>query len=695
LHSKITIRYCTRIFQCVAMKLVAVVLVAVSLGSVLSVQAADASPIEKVVQMLSDLEAKILGEGSDAQKVYDEYSEFCEDRSRNVGFEIQTGKAEVKDLKATIEKETATAGALTAKIEELASAISVDEADLKSATEIRAKEQASFQAEEKELLEVIDTLERAIQIVHKEMSGGASMMQLKSAGSVAQALSIMVEAASLNTESASKLTAFLQDSQEDEDVGAPAGAVYESHSGGIVETLQDLFEKAESQLEKARSAETKNVQAYQMLAQSLKDEIKYGTKDMDKAKKNLAASAEAKATAQGDLAVTSKDLAEDVETLATLHSDCMKAAEEFEAETTSRGEELKALATAKKVISETTSGAADLSYSFFQVARSTLSSRADLANFEAVRFVRELAQKHHSAALAQLASKMAQAMRSKSQNGEDPFSKVKGLIRSMIEKLLQEAEADATEKAFCDKEMAETEEKKADKESDIEKLSTQIDSMSAKSSKLKQEVAELEKELAALAKSQAEMDKLRSDEKAAFEANSAEMEEGIKGVKMALKVLSEYYAKSDKSHESAQGAGEGIIGLLEVVESDFTKGLAEMTAAEESAAAEYDKLTKENEISNAIKSQDVKYKTKEAKGLDKSIAETSADRATVQEELDATNEYYSGIKARCVAKAESYADRKQHREAEIAGLKEALSILNGEAMLLQQSTKRGLRGRKA
>jgi len=677
------------------MKVVAVLFVVVSLASVWSTHSTDATPIEKVVQMLGDLETKIIGEGVDAIKVYNEYSEFCEDRSKNVGFEIRTGKAEVKDLKATIEQETATASSLTAKIEDLASAISVDEADLKAANEIRAKEQASFEAEEKELLEVSDTLERAIRIVQKEMSGGASMMQLKSAGSVAEALSIMVEAASLNTESASKLTAFLQNSQEDEDVGAPAGTVYESHSGGIVGTLQDLFEKAESQLEKARAMETRNIQAYQMLAQSLKDEVKYATKDMAKAKKNLGASAEAKASAEGDLAVTSKDLAEDVQTLATLHSDCMKAAEEFSAETASRGEELKALAAAKKVIQETTSGAADLSYSFFQVSRSTLSSGADLANFEAVRFVRELAQKHHSAALAQLASKMAQAMRSKSQDGEDPFTKVKGLIRSMIEKLLQEAEADATEKAFCDKAMAETEEKKADKEAEIEKLSTQIDSMSAKFSKLKEEVAELEKELAALARSQAEMNKLRSEEKAAFEANSAEMEQGIEGVKLALKVLTEYYAKSDKSHESAEGAGTGIIGLLEIVESDFTKGLAEMTAAEESAAAEYDQLTKENEISKAMKSQDVKYKTKDAKGLDKSTAEASADRATVQEELDATLEYYSGIKARCVAKAESYADRKQHREAEIAGLKEALSILNGEAMLLQQSTKRGLRGRKA
>merc|ERR1719440_1839014 len=183
--------------------------------------------------------------------------------------------------------------------------------------------------------------------------------------------------------------------------------------------------------------------------------------------------------------------------------------------------------------------------------------------------------------------------------------------------------------------------------------------MAAKSGKLKEEVAELEKELAALAKSQAEMDKLRSEEKAAFDENSAEMQKGIDGVKLALKVLNEYYAQEGKAHGAADGAGGGIIGLLEVVESDFTKGLAEMTATEQSAVSDYNRLSKENEISKAMKTQDVKYKTKDSKGLDKDIAETSADRATVQEELDAVNDYYKGIKARCVAKAESYSVRKQ------------------------------------
>merc|ERR1719310_1640790 len=132
-------------------------------------------------------------------------------------------------------------------------------------------------------------------------------------------------------------------------------------------------------------------------------------------------------------------------------------------------------------------------------------------DYEAARFVRDLAQKQKSPAMAQLASRMLSAMRSG--HGADIFAKVKGLIQDMIEKLQAEAEADATEKAFCDKEMAETEAKKSDKEDAIAKLSTQIDSMTAKSAKLKEEVATLQKELSALAKAQAEMDKLRAEEK--------------------------------------------------------------------------------------------------------------------------------------------------------------------------------------
>jgi len=646
--------------------------------------------------MISDLQAKVIKEGEDAQKEYDEYAEWCEDRSTQLGFEIKTGKAEVAELKATIEEETASSAALETKIEELSNDIKTDEADLDAATKIREKEAADFSAEEKELTTVIDMLERATSILSKEMAkSGASMLQLKSASSITEALSVMVQASVLSSADASRLTALVQTEQGDSDseMGAPAAQVYEGHSDGIIGTLEGLTEKAEGQLDKARKAESTAVQNYQMLKQSLTDEIKFANKDMDKAKKGLAESQEKKAGAEGDLEVTSKDLDEDIKTKSTLHQDCMNGAEEFELSTKSRGEELNALATAKKIIKESTGGAAGQSYGLNQMSFLQVASGADLAKFEAVRFVRDLARKSKAPALAQLASRMESAMRLGA-GEKDPFAKVKNLITDMIATLESEAEEDASQKAYCDKEMSETNAKKDELTAESDKLSTKIAQDKAASTKLKEEVATLQKELADMAKAKADADKLRAEEKATFEKNSAEMKLGIEGVKKALSVLKEYYAKDD-SHGAAEGAGSGIIGLLEVAESDFTKGLTEMTAAEETAAADYEAYSKEDEIATVTKQKDVEYKTKEAAGLDKNVAELSTDLQAVTDELSAVLEALDKLKEMCVAKAEPYAERKARRESEIAGLKEALQILEGEAALLQKSVRHTLRGARA
>merc|ERR1719215_1487278 len=529
-------------------------------------------------------------------------------------------------------------------------------------------------------------------------TGSASMMQLKNANNIAQVLDTLVQGASISSEDASRLTALIQSSQQDadEDVGAPAATVYKGQSGGIIQTLTDLLEKAQGQLADARNTETKNVHNFELMAQGLKDEIKFGNKEIAEAKKALAGSGEKKAAAEGDLAATSKTKKEDVSTLADLHQSCLTHAQNYEAETKSRGEELHAIAEAKKVISSETVGAEGATYGLNQVSfaqRSKLSSRTDLANFEALRLVRKLAQKDHSSALAQLASRMSSAMHASSSTGDDVFGKVKGLIADMIERLEAEAEADATHKAFCDKEIAESNQKKADKQQEIAKLQTQIDQMSARSAQLKSEVAALQKGLAELAASQAEMDKLRKEENAAFLKNKADMEQGLEGIKLALRVLNDYYAKDDKAHASADGAGHGIIGLLEVIESDFSQALAEFTSVEETSANEYDRQSKANEIEKTTKTQDVRYKNKEAGDLDASVSEASSDRSGVETELAAVQEYLDSLAAQCITtggnmgteghNAESYEQRVARRSSEIAGLKEALNILSGEASFVQ------------
>merc|ERR1719453_1333696 len=142
--------------------------------------------------------------------------------------------------------------------------------------------------------------------------------------------------------------------------------------------------------------------------------------------------------------------------------------------------------------------------------------------------------------------------------------------------------------------------------------------------------------------------------------------------------------------KTPEGAASGIIGILEVVESDFARGLAETKTNEEMAQEQYDKTTQENKVTKATKEKDVEYKTKERASLEKKVSEAKTDLEGTQTELDAVLEYYDKLKDQCIAKPETYEDRKARREAEIAGLKEALSILEGESFL-QVDTSRSLR----
>merc|ERR1719482_589827 len=152
------------------------------------------------------------------------------------------------------------------------------------------------------------------------------------------------------------------------------------------------------------------------------------------------------------------------------------------------------------------------------------------------------------------------------------------------------------------------------------------------------------------------MDKLRNEEKTTFTANEAETSKGLDGIKLALKTLRDYYAKAADASGS-DGAAGGIVSLLEVCESDFTKSLAEMRATEEAAVAEYEEQTKQNAVTKMTKEKDLEYKTKESVELDKAASDMSSDRDGVQAELDAVLEYLGKINDRCIAKAESYADR--------------------------------------
>jgi len=679
--------------------------------------AEESNPLGKVFELMGALEAKIIKEGEAEAKAFKEFFEWCDSASQNLNNDIKTAKKSQEKLTAKISELTSDIQVGDSKIEELSAAISKNDADLQDATGIRNKEHADFVASEKELVETVDTLDRAISIISTEMAKNpAALAQIdtSSMDSLVSSLSTVVDAAGLASKDQKMLVALVQSQQgeADSEAGAPAAATYKSQSGGIVDVLEDLKEKAEAELADARKAESNAKHNYEMMKQSLEDQIAADTKDMNEEKAAKEAAAEGKATAEGDLATTVKELKGAEEELSTANTNCMTTAADHEATVAARTEELKVIATAEKILKESTSGAVDQTYSLLQVASgSQMKTRADLANSEVITLVKKLAKEHHSAALAQLASRIAVVARYGSRDGADPFAKVKGLITDMITKLEKEAEAEATEKAYCDEQMAKTEAKKSELDDTIAKLTNKIDRAAARSASLKDEVAELEAELAALAKSQAEMDKIRSEEKANFDVAKAELTQGLTGVRKALGVLRDYYGGAaalvqedatfdaamkqpavPQQHEKAGGAGGSIINILEVCESDFANNLSKEETEEADAVSEYEKTTQENKVTKTTKTQDAKYKSAEATALDKEITELSGDRDTSNTELSAVMEYYGKIKERCIAKPETYEERKARREAEIEGLKEALSILESEAAFMQKGRK-GHKGR--
>merc|ERR1719420_2385851 len=184
------------------------------------------NPIQKVLQLLSELEQKVIKDGEAEQKAYEEYTDWCGTGATDKKFEIKTAKAEIEDLEASISKAESVIEEPTSKIADLVSSISTDEADLTAATEIREKENGEFVTAEAELVDALDTLDRAIGIIEKNMKGSALMqtkVNMKDVSGVVNALKAVIDAASLNVHDKKTLLGLAQSSDADGDDDSDMG----------------------------------------------------------------------------------------------------------------------------------------------------------------------------------------------------------------------------------------------------------------------------------------------------------------------------------------------------------------------------------------------------------------------------------------------------------------------------------------
>merc|ERR1719473_539444 len=407
----------------------------------------------------------------------------------------------------------------------------------------------------------------------------------------------------------------------------------------------------------------------------MESQVSTAKKEKDESTKKSAAAAEEGAQAEKDLGIEKKGLAEDETYLRDLKRDCQTRASEFEVEYKDNKAELAALGKAKAILLKKF---ASLVQTGAQTAvRSRDADAEDDAKARALRSIAQLGKKLHKTALVALAYRAA----------EDPFGKIRGMIEDMIAKLLQEAADEATQKAFCDKEIGESTAAKTDKEGKLEKVNARLDKASASTATLTEEVTKLSKEVAENDAALAAATEVRQKEKAAFMVVEKDLSESQEACAAATQVLREYYEGASllqvgsETSADAQGDGSGILGVLEVAESDFATQLAEVRTVESTSQSEYDKMMQEGKTLKLTKEMEVKGKKSEVASLKTTITDLSSDKEGLTGELDAVLAYLDKLKPQCETKVPTYAERKAAREQEIEGLKTALEILEAPALL--------------
>jgi DNA repair exonuclease SbcCD ATPase subunit len=653
------------------------------------VGASAVSPVQKVIQLLDELKGKVEADFAAEEKAMEEYTAWCDEESNTKEDAITSSKRTIGDLEATIEDAEGTIMSLTSTVEELTQKISASEADLASATDIRKKENADFTAAEKELVDTVDGLERATTVLKRNMGfvqGGGAKKEL---ALLASSLSKVIEASWVNEHQRSVVKSLLQSQDSDEDLSLqPQASVqaFSSSSGGIVDTLVDMQEKAEESLSSTRKDEMEAAHAYAMLKQTMEDAIRVAKKQLSDATLQKSTTEEELHAAGEELAATKKVLADDTKYLEELKQSCSAKASEWAIRQKDADEETAAIMKAKEILS---SGMKV----FLQTSTRTHTKDEDAGEIQTretvVNLLKNLAKKYRTYGLMQL-STSAQS---------DPFGKVRGLIESMIGKLTQEAAEEADQKSFCDEEIGESKAKQAELTGKLDKMNARISKAVATKAKLTEDIKVLEEEVAEIDAGQAEATKIRSEEHEDYLVSSKDLKDSAEAVAKATAVLTEYYSSASfvQSKQAPEFASKKtdiastITSMLEVAESDLSKLLAETEAAESSAAAAYEKLTDENTITKTTKQTDAKGKEAEVKSIDVALSNYKEDKSSLSDELDAVLAYLDKLKPQCETKVMSYAERKAKREQEIAGLKEALTVLGGEALLQVKSTLRGAR----
>jgi len=650
-----------------------------------SVQGAQVTPMEKVVTLLKDLSAKVTAEGAKEAAQYDKFACFCKEQADEKLYSIEKSDAKIADLKAEIKMLNAAIAKLNGEISDLSKQISKLEGEIKTKTAKRNKEHDAYQVKATDMNEAIDACGAAIAALRDSkgaMSGAktSNLVQL-----------VKAKAAKVN--------------------GAPK---FQYQSNDIIATIEDLQATFKSMKKDLDIAEFDVNSAFEKNKLALSNEQKFAEKDRAEKEAIVEAKTEDLEAAKTDRDDEQADRDADQKFMDDLTAECEGKATQFDARSSTRADELTALS---KATAELESGAAPnmeankklvglaqksvklgKAVSFVQISNVQHQQSGKEAALQRVRsFLNGMAERTGSSVISSLAARV--------QVAEDHFVKVRGLIKDLIAKLKADAKSEATQKGICDTGMAKAISDRDEANAKIEVANAKITTLTAKQNSLEDEVDTLNGQISDLKKALLEATELRDDAKAENTKAMSMTEAGADSVKLALGLLNGFYKNAfmqtakytpprgdrdgntvgdlapevfgnDDSYHGSQSESKGIVGILEVILSDFQRSNKQAEKDEKESKEAFESFEKETNDDVDTKQNRIKKANGEISNAKADILDQQQALADAKDLLDSGLDALEELEAMCVKGEETWEERKKKREDEIEALKSALQILD-------------------
>merc|ERR1712129_384241 len=566
---------------------------------------------------------------------------------------------------------------------------------------------------EKDLSDAIDAMKRAIEAMEDSKDdmkyAKTDLLQIRTLGAslletMSRSMPVMPE------KQIFAVTALAQVGQKP--------ATYEYHSNDIIATLKDLLKTFTENLKEVQETEFDANSAFEKRDLNMKNEIKFATEDKDEAEKIVDYKTEQKEGLVSDKDKEKAEMNADIQFRDVLTKECEEKAKLFDQRSTVRGGELTAIAEALEILTKQTKGEYSANKKLVELQTKKVGApagsrmpKAFQASFLQMRGAGQEAQGLARARKVvqlltssgkRLKSELLTTMAIRAKASEDHFVKVRSIIKDIISKLASQAKAEEKQKSFCDKAMKEAISDRDDANGEIEKTNAEKTRKEAKQKTTVEEIAQLSEDIAMLKKGLMEATELRQKEEEDNKETLETAKDGKASVSLALKVLGEFYKSAggkfiqyvppnsdregktvgdrapeifDEEYRGDQSSSKGIIGLLEVILSDFERTMDKVTEEEKLSADAYDTLKKDTEKSIDEKEKSKKEKEDLVKSLKADILELEDSLDEQKALLEKAMTALADLETQCVAGEETYEERVAKREAEIDSLKKALDIL--------------------